>query len=135
MSRCLVCNCNATMPLDGKDLAPVLRSTQALTIHHELCKREVGAFESALAGAAADVESLTVACTQEAPLFSALAAGSPHKEVALKFVNIRETGGWSSQAGAAMPKIAALLAASAMPEPAPVPGVSYKSGEIGRAHV
>ena len=128
MSRCLVCDCNATMPLDGKVLAPVLRSTRALTIHHELCRREVGAFESALAGAAADVESLTIACTQEAPLFSALADASPHKEVALKFVNIRETGGWSSQAGAAMPKIAALLAAAAMPEPAPVPGVSYKSG-------
>ena len=127
MSRCLVCDCNATMPLDGKVLAPALRSARPVTIHHELCKRELDAFESALAGAAADVESLTIACTQEAPLFAELAAGSPYKEVALNFVNIRETGGWSSQAGAAMPKIVALLAAAAMPEPAPVPGVSYKS--------
>lgn len=46
---------------------------------------------------------------------------------AVKFVNIRETGGWSRDASRAMPKIAALLAAAHLPDPEPVPTVTYKS--------
>jgi ferredoxin len=42
-------------------------------------------------------------------------------------VNIRETGGWSRDAAQAMPKIAALLAAAHLPDPEPVPTVTYKS--------
>ncbi|MGH8634955.1 MAG: 4Fe-4S ferredoxin, partial [Burkholderiales bacterium] len=45
----------------------------------------------------------------------------------LKFVNIGETTGWSADAAAAAPKIAALLALADLPEPEPVPVVSYKS--------
>jgi ferredoxin len=45
----------------------------------------------------------------------------------VRFVNIRETGGWSRDAKAAGPKLAALLAAARLPEPEPVPTVSYKS--------
>ncbi len=45
----------------------------------------------------------------------------------LKFVNIDETTGWSADAKAATPKIAALLALADLPEPEPVPVVSYKS--------
>lgn len=39
----------------------------------------------------------------------------------IRFVNIRETGGWSRDAAQASPKIAALLAAARLPDPPPVP--------------
>jgi ferredoxin len=42
-------------------------------------------------------------------------------------VNIREAGGWSSEAQNASPKLAALLAAAHLPEPDPVPAVPFKS--------
>jgi ferredoxin len=45
----------------------------------------------------------------------------------IKFVNIREAGGWSSDAHNASPKLAALLAAAHLPEPDPVPAVPFKS--------
>lgn len=38
----------------------------------------------------------------------------------LRFVNIRETGGWSRDAAHASPKIAALLALAHLPQPEPV---------------
>src|SRR5262245_48612 len=58
---------------------------------------------------------VTVACTQEAPLFSEVAAEHGERDIA--FVNIRETAGWSSEGKKAGPKIAALLAAAAEPLP------------------
>ena len=115
------------MPLDGKALALPLRADGPIPIHHELCRRELPAFEAALAEAAGEVDSLTIACTQEAPLFAELAAGSVHKDVPLRFVNIRETGGWSAEAAGATPKIAALLAAAQLPEPVALGGVGYRS--------
>jgi ferredoxin len=45
----------------------------------------------------------------------------------IRFVNIRETGGWSKDAAQATPKIAALIAAAQLPDPEPVPTVTYKS--------
>ena len=59
---------------------------------------------------------ITVACTQEAPLFTEVAAEMPGAG-ALSFVNIRETAGWSKDAKTAGPKIAALIAAAAEPVP------------------
>ena len=116
------------MPLDGAALAKSLGQPAPLKIHTELCRREISAYETALAQAAHNVDTLTVACTQEAPLFAELASGSAHREVPLRFVNIRETGGWSSEARAGGPKIAALLAMAQLPEPVAQPGVSYQSG-------
>ncbi len=68
-----------------------------------------------------------VACTQEQRLFGELAIESNAKTSVIKFVNIRETGGWSSDAKNASPKIAALLAAAHLPDPEPVPTVTFKS--------
>jgi ferredoxin len=116
-----LCNCNQTMALDAKALAHALALRSPLTIHTELCRREVGAFNDALQGG-----DCLVACTQEAPLFAELAeqAGAKHE---LKFVNIRETAGWSKESRQATPKIAALLALARLPEPEPVASVSYRS--------
>jgi ferredoxin len=77
-------------------------------------------FRKALSGGA----PLTVACTQEAPLFSAVG-----EDADIRFVNIRETAGWSKDAKAAGPKIAALIAAAAEPTAA-VPFVSFNSDGV-----
>ncbi|MDB5841808.1 MAG: iron-sulfur binding protein [Herminiimonas sp.] len=120
-----ICSCNRTMPLDaaaGEKLGAAL-GIGALPVANELCRREVGAFLTATDG----VDDLVVACTQERSLFSELAQ-QKNSVAPIRFVNIRETGGWSSQAGAALPKMAALLAAAALPDPEPVPTVTYDSG-------
>jgi ferredoxin len=117
-----LCSCNGTIPLDAKGLAGALKSKQPLTVHRELCRKEAGAFQAALADS-----DLVVACTQEAPLFAELAEAA-QSQAKISFVNIRESAGWSAQGKEAGPKIAALLAAAALPEPEPVPQVDYKSG-------
>ena len=70
---------------------------------------------------------MVVACTQEQRLFGDLAVEAQAKTSVIKFVNIRETGGWSVDAKNAAPKIAALLAAAHLPDPEPVPTVTFKS--------
>jgi ferredoxin len=116
MSQKLVCNCNGTMPLDGKALG--------VTIHQSLCRQEVGSFIKALDGS----EELVVACTQEGALFTEIAEQSEKPLVApLRFVNIREVAGWTQEATLSGPKIAALLALADMPEAEPVPVVNYES--------
>ena len=67
-----------------------------------------------------------VGCTQEARLFAEI-AGETAKTQAIRFVNLREAGGWSPEARGATPKLAALLAQAALPDPDPVPSVSYRS--------
>jgi ferredoxin len=120
-----LCNCNKTMALDAKALAAALKLKQPIRMHTELCRKEAGSFEEALKD-----ESCVVACTQEAPLFSELAEAA-NATTELKFINIREYAGWSKEGAKATPKIAALLALADLPEPEPVPGVSYKSdGEL-----
>jgi ferredoxin len=78
----------------------------------QFCRAELARFQKA----AASGEALTVACTQETPLFEEV-AGEIENHGALNFVNIRETAGWSKDADAAGPKMAALLAAAAEPMP------------------
>ena len=118
----LLCNCNRTLPLDAKALAAALKLKTPITIHTELCRKEVGAFNAALN----DPEML-VACTQEAPLFAEIAQAAEGKGT-LGFVNIREYAGWSAEGTSATPKIAALLAMAALPDPEPVPTVDFTSG-------
>jgi len=115
-----VCNCNRTMPLDGEALGRALASPSAPTVHTMLCQRELDKFA---AGAGGD---LLVACTQEQRLLGEVAEEGG-KAQQIRFVNIRETAGWSAEAGMATPKIAALLAMAALPDPDPVPSVGYKS--------
>jgi len=99
------------MPPQPQALVAALNET--LTLHSTLCRREAGAFQKALQSG----EDVVVACTPETPLFAALgqqtegatrsaeplqASASPLGGAAecggsvssIKFVNIRETGGW-----------------------------------------
>jgi ferredoxin len=117
----LICNCNKTMPLQEKSLGAAL--DEELNVHTALCRREAGAFQRAIKTGA----DVVVACTQEQRLFAEVAEETEGAASPIRFVNIRETGGWSADAVHATPKIAALLAAARLPEPEPVPTVSYKS--------
>jgi ferredoxin len=117
----LICDCNKTMPLQEKTLGAALN--EDLTLHSSLCRREAGAFQKAIQGG----EEVIVACTQEKRLFAEIGQETQGAVSTIKFVNIRETGGWSRDAAQAMPKLAALLAAAHLPDPEPVPTVTYKS--------
>ncbi|ROZ72110.1 4Fe-4S dicluster domain-containing protein [Ramlibacter sp. WS9] len=109
------------MPLQEKILGAAL--DEKLILHSSLCRREAGAFQQAIKGG----DEVIVACTQEKRLFAEIGQNTEGAVAPIKFVNIRETGGWSRDASKAMPKIAALLAAAHLPDPEPVPTVTYKS--------
>jgi ferredoxin len=115
-----LCSCNGTMALDREALARALELSGVPPMRSMLCQKELAAFA---AGAAGDV---VVACTQEAKLFGDVAEEGGRAQT-IRFVNIRETGGWSDEGRAATPKIAALLALAGLPEPEPVQRVTYRS--------
>jgi len=101
----LICSCENTMPLDGEAVRRACRDAEVIE-GRQFCRAELERFRKAAAGA----ETLVVACTQEAPLFSEV-ADETESSAPLSFVNIRETAGWSDDAAKAGPKMAALIAA------------------------
>lgn len=105
---------------DAQGLSPV---------HSSLCRREAAAFQRA--AKETESEPLLVACTQEQRLFAELndltEGAKPVAERPIRFVNLRETAGWSREGASATPKMAALLAAAQLPDPQPVSTVSYRS--------
>ena len=114
-AKCLICNCEKTM---APDLTAIEAGQEAgfSPVHTQLCRSQLKSYERYLAGG----ETLLVGCTQEAPLFSELAeeAGAADR---VRFVNLRETAGWSDEGAAAGPKMAAHLAAARYaPRPAPL---------------
>jgi ferredoxin len=102
----LICSCDDSMPLDAEAVAKVCRAK--VTEGHQLCRAELERVRKL----AATGEPIMVACTQEAPLFTEVAGDTP-----ISVVNIRETAGWSKDAKATGPKMAALIAAAAEPTP------------------
>ena len=106
-----ICSCERTMPLDAAAIGRGCKGAAIESANH-LCRAEIERFSIA----AAKGGDITVACTQEAPVFNEVAAESGGN-ASLSFVNIREHGGWSKEAKAAGPKMAALLAAAAVPMP------------------
>ncbi|WP_409363376.1 4Fe-4S binding protein [Bradyrhizobium sp. AUGA SZCCT0274] len=109
------------MPLD----VPAINRGCAgkITQANQLCGLELERFKQALA----DGAPITVACTQEAPLFREVAEDFPQAQ--LTFANIREAGGWSNDAAAAGPKAAALIAA-AQEEMPPISMVTLESSGV-----
>src|ERR1043166_6595605 len=103
----LLCSCDDTMSPEAARVGRVCRGA-SIGSAHQLCRAELERFRAA----AAQGGPLTVGCTQEAPLFAETA---PDADIV--FANIRETAGWSADAAAAGPKIAALIAAAAEPMP------------------
>ena len=114
-----LCDCNRSFGIDEHALAASL--PHDLMLHHELCRREIGALESALAGG-----DVLVGCTQERALFAQVATEVPAARI--DFFNLREHAGWSAEGRGATPKMAALIAAATLPEPEPVAGVTLKAG-------
>ncbi len=108
--KVLICSCEDTMPLDGAAVRRACKGADVIE-GRQLCRAEIERFRAAAAAGGA----VQMACTQEAPLFSEVAAESG--EAVLTFVNIRETAGWSKDAKAAGAKMAALIAAAAEPAP------------------
>jgi ferredoxin len=102
------------MPLDRGALA---RGCPGFEIvgGRQFCRAELARVRTLLAEGA----PVTVGCTQEAPLFREIAGETGTGD--LRFVNLRETAGWSIEAGKAGPKMAALATAAAVA----VPEVSF----------
>src|SRR5258708_306916 len=108
--RILICSCDGTVPL-GTEAIRCGCNSEPITAT-QLCGAELDRFRSI----AAQDGPVTVACTQEAALFSGRAAQAGRLG-SIQFANIRETAGWSSEGAQAGPKMAALLAAAAQPAP------------------
>jgi ferredoxin len=119
--KILMCSCEDTMRLDPAAVERGCRNSEIKTFRH-LCRAEIDRFREATKAEG----PLTVACTQEAPLFGNEAGERPE---AIEFVNIRETAGWSKQGANAGPKMAALLAAAAEPAPE-IPFVTLSSDGV-----
>jgi ferredoxin len=118
----LICSCDDTMPLD---IGAVRRGCRGeFTTATQLCRAELDRFRAI----ATRDKPLTVGCTQEAHHFSEVAMKAG-RATPLKFANIRESGGWSSEAVRAGPKMAALLAAAAEPTSA-APLFRLESGGV-----
>jgi ferredoxin len=115
----VMCSCEDTMPLDIDTLRRTCRNAE-VTSGRQFCRAELERFGKIAAGA----DTITVACTQESPVFTEVAAEAGGPEPT--FVNIRENAGWSKDSAKAGPKIAALLAMAAEPV-ADVPFVGFSS--------
>src|SRR5262249_4915996 len=79
----LLCSCEDTMRLDADAVRKVCRGAPVST-GRQLCRVEIERFRTA----ASSGKPVTVACTQEAPLFAEAAGEAADR---LSFVNIRET--------------------------------------------
>ena len=104
-----VCSCERSMPGFGDSVASGCKNARVQS-GDQLCGIELDRVRSALDAGGA----VTIACTQQAPLFREVA-----EEVGfagdLAFANIREAAGWSRDAASAGPKAAALVAMAAEP--------------------
>ncbi len=112
-NKTFVCDCEGTMSLDWAKLEEALGAENFSGGHTQLCRAQLDRLVTGAKGA----DQITVACTQEHQTF-AEALIETGQEIGLETVNIRERAGWSSEAGKAMPKIAALLkdASHALPD-------------------
>ena len=94
------------------------------TVHTALCRHEMSQFLQAAQGQ----EPVLVACTQEEALFTSAADhADPPAYAPLRFVNLRETAGWSSEGAESGAKMRALLAVADLPAADPVPSITYTS--------
>ncbi len=116
----LVCSCEDTMALDLSALRQGLPECDIVSGRH-VCGPELHLFRAA----ASRSGEIVVACTAQAPLFEDLSEDE-RLPAALRFVNVRETAGWSQEGHAAGPKMAGLIAAGAIEVP-PAASVTYES--------
>jgi ferredoxin len=119
-STIVLCSCEDTMPLDARAVRRACDGARLLT-GRQFCRGELERVRTL----AAQEGPIVIGCTQEAPLFEEVAQEQGFAE-RMSFVNVRETAGWSNDAADAGPKMAALIAAAAVPMPE-IAMVSLKS--------
>jgi len=107
------------MPLDAAAVRRGCPNTE-ITTARQLCRDELHLFRAA----AGEDGTLMLGCTQKAPLFSEIAGDLANTDV--RYVNLRETAGWSTAGTDAGPKMAALIAAASEAAP-PVSFVTLTS--------
>ena len=118
----LTCTCEGTMSPDGAALGRAGCGGDAPA--QQLCRAGLDRFRAALAKGL----PVTVACTQEAPLFREI-ADTEAPGLSVTFANIRETAGWTAQARQSGPKMAALIAAAGE-DPSPFGVVTMESAGV-----
>jgi hypothetical protein len=94
--RALICSRNDTVPLDAQAVRRGCRDIGIATAR-QLCRDELHRFRPA----AGQDGALVLGCTQEPPLFSEIAEGLDTTDV--RYVNLRETAGWSTDGAEAPP--------------------------------
>lgn len=114
-----VCSCEGTFQPDAKALG------EALGVSARACSHLCGPEREALLKALPTAQTITIACRQEEAGFRDLMDDANFTGTA-HFVDIRAAAGWSNEAAAAGPKMAALLAAARMAPPA-LPFVTLES--------
>ena len=122
--RVLVCNCEISMPLDGKALAKAPGAEGGCDVYSQLCRAQIASFKAAVATG----EPLLVGCTQETPLFEETRAEFG-PDTAVGYTNIRERAGWAEHGAEALPKIAALLAEATLDVPSALTVTMRSAGE------
>ncbi|NOR62590.1 MAG: (4Fe-4S)-binding protein [Rhodobacteraceae bacterium] len=105
----ILCDCSGSQKLNAKALAKAT-GMGCSRIHTALCTAELGE-----AAAFIKAEGATIACLQEHQIFEELADELGAEAPA--FVDLRDRAGWSEEGGKSAPKMAALLAESALTAP------------------
>lgn len=120
--KVMVCSCEGSMPIDRDALAAGLGACGP--VFHDLCQGQLHLYRQALA----EGHALLVTCTQQEPLFAALAEAEG--VVSPVCVDIRDRAGWSSDGARAGAKMAALIAAAAVEAPLQPPLEVVSSGAV-----
>ncbi len=115
----LLCSCEDTMTL-APDVVQLGLQGRRVEIARQLCGADLDAFR-----AASRAGEVVVACTAQRALFEEV-AGDDGLPAQFTFVNVRETAGWAREGKDTGPKMAALIAAAAIPEELPA-AVTFES--------
>ena len=103
----MICDCGKTMPLDAKKIGAGCNSSDEPKVFTSLCTEQINFFEDALSTSSTNKNNLSIACTQQAKLFTDIAEENNYETP--YFFNIRETAGWSKTSQKASAKISALI--------------------------
>ena len=119
-----VCSCERTMPDFGDSVTRGCAHAEVRS-GDQFCGAELDRVKSALGKG----EAVTIACTQQAPLFLEVAQDAGFAGE-LVFANIREKAGWAREGAKAGPKAAALVAMAAEPVAAPTTVTLTSNGVV-----
>ena len=69
----MICDCGKTMPLDAKKIGAGCNSSDEPKVFTSLCTEQINFFEDALSTSSTNKNNLSIACTQQAKLFTDIA--------------------------------------------------------------